>query len=79
VIHIQTLWRFPSATIGRYLLPRNYGPTSQTSDKGGRAAVIGIEDLVVVRSDKSALGTLKDRLDKFEAPVERIGKAGYGW
>jgi hypothetical protein len=41
--------------------------------------VIGIEDLVVVRSDKSALGTLKDRLDKFEALVERIGKAGYGW
>ena len=42
-------------------------------------AVLGIENLVVVRSDNSPLVTLNDRIDKLEALVkdwERLIKVG---
>jgi mannose-1-phosphate guanylyltransferase len=48
------------------------------SDDGGLVATLGVDDLVVVHSNKATLVASKEQLDKLKALVEGLGEAGYG-
>jgi mannose-1-phosphate guanylyltransferase len=48
------------------------------SDDGGLVAVLGVDDLVVVRSGNATLVARKDQLDKLKGLVEGLGEAGFG-
>jgi mannose-1-phosphate guanylyltransferase len=48
------------------------------SDDGGLLAVLGVDDLVVVRSGNATLVARKDQLDKLKSLVEGLGAAGFG-
>jgi mannose-1-phosphate guanylyltransferase len=65
-------------TIQGDVLVQSTTGTIVINDDGGLIATLGVEDLVIIRSNGATLVARKDELDRLKGLVEGLDKAGFG-